>query len=150
MEYLIVIGLIALLLLNYLYFSFPKIKLVWIKLTTGKYSHSYIAKYKALTKRNPYSYCIAEDFADRLLPFYIINKKYPSYESEKINNPIVFSYSDTFTNIRKELGKPACFQSYKISGSNIKIAGYRPEVYGKSARLYIYFVNPHCAKNTTG
>ncbi len=141
MEYLIVIGLIALLVLNYLYFSFPRIKLTWVKMTTGKYSHSYIARYKAITKRNPYSYCIAEDVADRLLPFYVDHQKYPEFKSEKLKSPLKFDYFTSFSDIRKKLGNPNCFQSYKISGVNIKIAGYRPEIFGKISRLYIYFVD---------
>lgn len=141
MEYLIVIGLIALLVLNYLYFSFPKIKLVWVKMTNGSYSHSYISKYKAITKRNPYSYCIAEDVADRLLPFYLDNERYPEFSSTAIKTPLSLNNFTSFSEIKKELGKPNCFQSYKISGVNIKIAGYRPEVFGKISRLYIYFVD---------
>ncbi|MDZ7740817.1 MAG: hypothetical protein U5Q03_03465 [Bacteroidota bacterium] len=128
-------------MLNYLYFSFPKIKLIWVKMTNGSYSHSYITKYKAITKRNPYSYCIAEDVADRLLPFYLDNEKYPEFKSAELKNPLTFDYFTSFSEIKKELGKPNCFQSYKISGVNIKIAGYRPEIFGKISRLYIYFVD---------
>lgn len=138
---LIFIAAVALVVLVFLLLSYRRFVLYFLWLFYGKFSAKYMLTFKSYFNRNPFGYCIKEDFIDRLFSFYKRKETDPVFESGQIVLPGNIAFFTSFSKVRKELGRPMCFQAYKYNDLEIKIAGFRTRAFGHNARQYYYFID---------
>jgi hypothetical protein len=137
----ILYGLVAFFLLVFIFLFYNKIKLIFYWFFAGRYSYKYFFLHKKLYHRNPYAYCIKEDFFDRIFPFFHPNKNDLIYKKDRISLPNELEIFSNFKALRRKKKNPHCFQAYNIAGVGIKIAGYRTQLLSRSAKQIFYFID---------
>jgi len=138
--FLIIIGLIIIIIVLII-INKIRIRLFFIKLRNGKYSHDYIQFFKDHNIRSPYDPCLKDDLLLRFLVFVEKNNKSHIFNTEKT---IQFGNSVFLTNcnqIFKANGKPNCFNTIQINGLDLKVIGYRETIFENNIKALYYCVN---------
>lgn len=129
-------------LLIFFIISFPRLKLFFIKIFYSKYNYRYINAYKKITNKSPHGYCIKDEFIYHILVFKDRDERFNNYKTEMEIKFGDFEYFDTYQKLRKQKGKPFCFNSYYLNNKyDIKIIGYRDSMYNTTMRVLYYFID---------
>ncbi len=122
--------------------SYPRIKLFLLKIFYSKYNYRYINVYKKYTNRSPHGYCIKDEFIYHILVFNDRDEKFEKYSTVKEIKFGDVEYFTTYQEIKKQKGKPYCFNSYYLNNKyDIKILGYRDSMYNTTIRVLYYFID---------
>ena len=120
---------------------YPVFHILLSKLFFGKFSTEYINTYKKYTNRSPFSYCMRDDFINHITGFFKIEKDCVIFNSD---SEIKFGESDFFSDQKKiliEKGKPFCVNVTNLDIFNIKVFGYRDELFSSEMKLLYFFMN---------
>lgn len=139
-NYLILIFVIILIIFIIIR-KLPSLWLLLIKLFYTKYSYRYLNLYKRYTNKNPYSYCIKNEFIYHILMFLDRDKDSVSYKTSKVIKFGDIPYLTTFAEIKKLKGNPVCFNAYKHNFIDVKIIGYKEIMYDIEIKAFYYFID---------
>ncbi|MBE0637928.1 MAG: hypothetical protein IH598_05365 [Bacteroidales bacterium] len=137
---LILSGVLALIIVLVIWF-YPVFHILFAKYVFGKFSARYIDVHKKYTGKSPYGYCIKDDFVNHIASFY---KKKSSFQAFKSDQPVLFGkipYGASFKEVFKENTKPFCVNSFRLEHFELKILGYRSEMFDTEMKSYYYFIN---------
>lgn len=138
--FLIFLGVLFLLVVLLIWF-YPVFHILFSKLIFGKFSARYIDVHKKYTGKSPYGYCIKDDFVNHIASFYKNLSTIPVYDTEV---PVVFGkipYGATFKEVFTINPKPFCVNSFRLEFFELKMLGYRSEMFETEMKSYFYFVN---------
>jgi hypothetical protein len=137
---LIFAGLLVVLILLLILF-YPLFHILFTKLFFGKFSAKYIDVHKKYTGKSPYGYCFKDDFVNRIAAFYKTKTSVPVYQSEQ---EILFGklkFGARFREIFKSNPKPFCVNSFRLEQFDLKMLGYRSEMFEAEIKSYYYFID---------
>lgn len=137
---LIILGIIVILIVVLIWF-YPVFHILGAKLLFGKFSARYIEVHKKYTGKSPYGYCIKDDFVNHIASFYHKKVNYPVYRSQK---PILYgkiSYGAKFKEVFAANQKPFCVNSFRLDLFELKLLGYRSEMFDAEMKSYYFFID---------
>lgn len=120
---------------------FPFILLFFTKLFYGKYSSYYLLLHKKYMGTNPYGYCIKDDFINHLAGFYKDQKNLDSFQTSKDISFDNAKFGEKFSQVMNRKKNLICMNSTKMSGFDLKVAGFRSEMFDYDVKVYYYFAN---------
>lgn len=134
------IGVVVLLVLIFILLAYPKLKLFCIRFLGNKYSSVYINSFKKYYNKSPFGYCIKDEFVYHFLPFFETEKGAKVY---KTNQEVSFGnvpFFTEFSRLKREKGKPFCFNAVNLEGCDAKILGYKNYYFDTSTTVLYYFI----------
>ncbi len=120
---------------------YPLLHIFISKLIFGKLSSRYIATYKSYAGQSPYPYCIKDDFINHIAGFYKETNNRKEFET---NKDILFQdipFGTKTKGILKSNRKPFCINANRLELFDLKVFGYRDQMFTSDLKKYFFFVN---------
>lgn len=137
---LILAGLLVLLIVLFIWF-YPLIHIVFTRMLFGKFSAKYIEVHKKYTGKSPYGYCIKDDFVNHIAAFYASRANLPVYNSDQEIRFGKVPFGIKFKEVFRTNKTPFCVNSFRFGNFDLKMLGYRAELYESEMKTYYYFVD---------
>lgn len=120
---------------------YPLILVNGSKIFFGKYSTTYLLQYKKFFGTSPYGYCTKDDFINHIAGFYNSPGNRKIFQTTE---DICFEstkYGEKFSNIIKGRKKPVCLNVMKLPHFDLRVVGFRSEIFDSEMKAYYYFAN---------
>jgi hypothetical protein len=137
---LIFAGLLVVLIVVLIWF-YPLFHILITRFLFGKFSAKYIEVHKKYTGKSPYGYCIKDDFVNHIASFFRKWKDVPVYRSKK---DIAFGkipFGTKFKDVYNSGNKPFCINSFRLEFFDLKVMGFRSEMYESDMKTYYFFID---------
>ncbi len=121
--------------------TYPLLITVLAKIIFGKFSLRYLRTHKKFFGTSPYGYCIKDDFINHIASFFMVSGNKPKL---KTNLPVLFGdtrFGEKFGKIVKNTHKLVCLNATNLPQFDLKIAGYRSEMFENEMKTYYFFAN---------
>lgn len=121
--------------------TYPFLVVIIVKLLYGKFSFKYLRVHRKFLGNSPYGYCIKDDFINHIAGFFMVSENKATL---KTNLPVLFgdiSFGEKFGKIVRNQHKLVCLNAIKLPQFDLKIAGYRSEMFEYEMKTYYYFAN---------
>lgn len=120
---------------------YPFVYIFFTRIFFGKYNARYIEVHRHFTGKNPYGYCIKDDFINYIAGFYEKIDEIPTYKSRHSITFRDIPFENTFKRVRKHEGRFFCLNASRLEHFDLKVLGFRENMFSHEVKTYYFFVN---------
>lgn len=120
---------------------YPLVYIFFTRIFFGKYNARYIQTHRRFTGKNPYGYCIKDDFINYIAGFYEKIDEIPTHKSRHSITFRDIPFETTFRKVRKHEGRFFCLNASRLGHFDLKVLGFRENMFSHEVKTYYFFVN---------